>query len=145
MGSPAKNPWYKKPSIIVSGALVFIVAISFWASAVIFDFEAPFKKRAFDRQAWFDANASEKHRIFGRYACDRGSMAWNLKARHLPKGMTRLRVLKLLGKPGNRLVTPRHCIEYDLGACSSFKMDQDYLQVCFDQRNRLISTMIFQD
>lgn len=90
------------------------------------DISDPFAGRRFDRRVWL-ANPT----------CvldnPRGRMANDLLERYLREGMSRARVVELLGPADG----DRKGIDYPVGVWSGFRLDCDFLHVEFDANGRL--------
>lgn len=123
--------------LIVTGTVLLLVVL-FWRSLMGFVLhDLPFMGRSFDAKAWSTALkcTSDKDCIDKDMACVRGSMFRDLSRKHLTPGVPRSQVLALLGEP--TLVTKDNCVDYELGYCSGFKIDGDYLRVCYDQGDKV--------
>jgi hypothetical protein len=67
----------------------------------------------------------------------------DLETRILPIGTARERLIEILGKP-TRIDDRTQCLLYELGLCSGFKIDTDYLRACFDPAGVLSKLSHFQ-
>jgi hypothetical protein len=78
-------------------------------------------------------------------------MARNLVEQHLKSGMGRAAVINLLGRPDRFYYDPparstdgSETLNYGLGTCSGFRIDNDYLTIEFDASGRLVRAWIWQ-
>ncbi|HEX8615890.1 MAG TPA: hypothetical protein VF800_31800 [Telluria sp.] len=97
---------------------------------------SPFNADKFDAKIWnvpmSDAALSN---------CLRGGMADDIRHNVLSVGMSRQRVLELLGKPSD---IQGNVAKYTLGFCSGLGVDVDYLDLYFDAADKLIRIEIRQ-
>ena len=127
-------------SVFAVFALVLVVT-TFASVGNPFD---PFDDRRFSTKGWSATSGmGDRER--------RAAMARDLVARHLPHGMDKKNVEKLLGPPdgiptkedagGNRL-PGTHVYEYYLGSWSGYGFDDAFLYVCFDASDQVMHAEI---
>ena len=71
-------------------------------------------------------------------------MAEALKAKHLPVGLSRRKVVDLLGRDEKVIAFPkgRTCYSYRLGECGNWFKQEKILAVCMDDRRKLEEVLI---
>ena len=126
-----------KWSAVFAGALLLLVVL-FWRPLVGFVLhELPFMGSSFDAKVWSSALVctSDKDCMDKEMACVRGAMFRDLSRNHLTPGVVRTQVQLLLGEP--TVQAKDNCVDYELGYCSGFKIDGDYLRVCYDRADKV--------
>jgi hypothetical protein len=117
--------------------LIAAVAVMLLGSLLVLK-SSPFNAYSFDQRLW----------AVNRFAgyCGRGQMAGDLLRFHLRPGMPRAAVVRLLGPPDlkDRTEGGEEVYRYDLGACSGFQVDTDYLDVVFDGAARVVKAYCWQ-
>lgn len=76
-------------------------------------------------------------------SCIRDPMYQNLKRNHLQVGKSEEEIMGLLGN-GTVNRDTLLCTDYDLGMCSGFGIDYDWLHICYDQRKKINSVSPYQ-
>lgn len=127
-------------------AMLLLIALLFHRQIVGYVLhELPFSGRDFEPAAWAAATqcSSNVECAEKDFACSRGPMYADLEKNHLRLGTSKKSVMTLLG-PGIGSERKPACIDYDLGMCSGFKMDPDYLRVCFDADEKVVDVLHYQ-
>ncbi|MBG04724.1 MAG: hypothetical protein CMM59_11705 [Rhodospirillaceae bacterium] len=93
----------------------------------------------FNPKSWKRAGTPE--RLAGGGRC---VMAEALKAKHLPVGLSRRKVVDLLGRDEKAIAFPkgRTCYSYRLGECGNWFKQEKILAVCMDDRRKLEEVLI---
>jgi len=88
----------------------------------------------FDKESWIRAGTPA--RLAGGGRC---VMAEALKAKHLPVGLSRRKIIDLLGRDEKVVAFPkgRTCYSYRLGECGGWFKQEKVLAVCLDERRKL--------
>jgi hypothetical protein len=87
----------------------------------------------------FDQAIWKKYTYVDDVGCTRGRMAEDLRRGDRLERLNRAQVTDLLGPPDVRVYV-QGCVAYDLGACRN--VDNDILEICFDEKDRVRSTRI---
>ena len=131
-----REKWRLRLLVFAFMSGICIVLVSFaWGVLRSFD---PFRGQSFDKTVWDTAFkcSSRQECIEKEWSCIRGPMYQDLKFRYLRVGTSQDEVMRLLGV---KAPMKDGCLYYDLGACSGFGMDGDYLRICLDPQQRIQS------
>jgi len=134
--------WYSFLSIPVMVLLVIL----FWRPIVgFFLHDLPFMGETFSKPKWDNALkcSSTTECMDVEMACVRGPMFSDLKRNHLTSGTSKGSVERLLGTAHPDRHDPS-CVVYELGMCSGFKIDYDWLHICFDPNEKIRSVNHYQ-
>ncbi|MFC7519044.1 hypothetical protein ACFQUU_29000 [Herbaspirillum sp. GCM10030257] len=134
--------WYG----FVSIPMMLLLAVLFWKQLVGFLLhDLPFMGETFNKARWENALrcSSNTQCMEVEMACVRGPMYRDLKGNYLSDGTTKEDVLRLLGSAKPDHQNPS-CMVYELGMCSGFKMDYDYLHICFDMSDKIKGVRHYQ-
>jgi hypothetical protein len=134
--------WYSFLSIPV----IALLLVLFWKQSVIFLLHGlPFMGETFSKAKWENAVkcSSKAECLEMEMSCIRGPMYRDLKRKHLTSGKDRESVTRLLGPAQVDRKNPS-CLVYELGMCSGFKIDYDWLYICFDPNDQIESVSHYQ-
>ncbi|WP_027158172.1 hypothetical protein [Methylobacter luteus] len=122
------NKLLKRIAGLLAAGILGIVAFFGYIYFTLAD--DPFNNREFDREVWvsFYENMDPDN--------PRGEMYEDLVASHLRKGMKRMEVVALLGKPDVEDV--KNLLSYNLGMWSGFRIDYDSLDIALSDDGVLV-------
>ena len=139
--------WYGFLSIPLIVLLVLLFwQFLFWKPVARFLFhDLPFMGETFNKNKWDNALKCSSYTECRdvEMACIRGPMFRDLKRNHIINGTSKGSVVRLLGTAHS----DRHnasCIVYELGMCSGLKIDYDWLNICFDPDDKVMSVYHYQ-
>jgi len=95
----------------------------------------PFDDRVFNQEVWL------QHYDDWDAANPRGRMAYSVRDTLIEARMTREEVLEMLGPPEYGSAT--YSIKYLLGAWSGIRIDYDFLEIYFDESERVNKVLIY--
>ena len=129
----------------IIGALSLVAFLALFAAYqwLFYKDDQILAENKFDQRLWVEAgieDAGNNYRKFHhhQYQCTRGKMYYDLVENHLKKGMSKDKLLELLGKPNYGLKYPnnkkrQYCLEYELGGCTVwFSGPGKILSVCIE-------------
>lgn len=124
---------------VISTAILLLLVAVFWKPALQFVFhDLPFMGERFDQAVWSSALSCKNDQdcVTKEMACIRGAMYRDLAKNHLLPGTLQSTVVNLLGEP--TIVDAKNgCFDYELGFCSGWKVDIDFLRVCFNGKQQV--------
>lgn len=131
---------------LLSIPVIAIILFIFWKPIVIFVLhELPFMGQTFSKAKWEDAVkcSSREECIEKEISCIRGPMYLSLKRNHLQMGTRKETVIDLLGT-AKAIQSDPSCTDYELGMCSGFRIDYDWLRICYDRDNKVTAVSHYQ-
>lgn len=112
------------------------------ALVLLFELRGPFPRLeniAFDSETWKHASTEPPG------GTTRGQMLHSLERNHRLKGMTREQIRELLGEPcDDGPPNSEKRWHYDLGFCSGFQIDMDFLTFEFGDDGRVTGWWVWQ-
>lgn len=129
----------------ISFSVLLVLLVLFWKPIIRFVFhDLPFMGNSFDRTVWSSALSCKNDQdcLDKEMACLRGPMYRDLEKNHLVVGASKTTVTGLIGEPTQP--AKNNCFDYALGYCSGLKIDTDYLRVCFDNGEKIVSVYHWQ-
>ena len=129
--------------IFIAIWLTIVITVFFGPSITKFVLhDLPFMGNTFTKVEWDKAGQCAGKTCAVDVSCPRGGMFRDLQRNHLLAGTPRPRVEQMLGK--SDIADRKNCAIYPLGMCSGFGIDMDYLQICYNNENRITSVSHYQ-
>jgi hypothetical protein len=112
------------------GGTIILGYVGFVLYVYLIVFENPFNNKEFNKVEW------QKYHKDMNPDNPRGEMFESLTDDYLKQGMSKLEVIKLLGKPDFK--EEENFLSYNLGMWSGFRMDYDSLDLKFSNNGNLV-------